>query len=146
MADKLVLWKVLPDLVTKKIMSNWGPNWEVRSAWQDWKLTTFYDLWIWKDTISIHKYVYLEDLSGSLNRYWIHPRVSPILNSESTNCLDEYLLWFLFQLNSKLVKELFWTNKKLFSLSTTYLKWENLVETVSELNWWNYLMNSFTRL
>ena len=39
---------------------------------------------------------------------WAHQIVSRISNSESTNFLNKYLLWFLFQSERK---HLFWTNK-----------------------------------
>ena len=63
----------------------------------------------------------------------------PILNSDSTNLLNEYLLWFLFQL-ANWEKNLFGTNKKCVFFFNCW-NWEKFVEEISKTNWWKHLMN-----
>ena len=61
-------------------------------------------------------------------------------NSESTNVVNKYVLWFLFQL-ANWGKKLFLTKKK-FIFFFNCSNWENLVETIRETNWWQHLMKS----
>ena len=74
-----------------------------------------------------------------INCYITHQIVSPILNFESSNYFNEYLLWFIFQLANWKKKS--WTIKK-FVFFFNCWNWENFMEKISEINWWKHVMNS----
>ena len=68
----------------------------------------------------------------------VHQIMSPISNSEFTNFLNKYLLWFLFQL-SNWEKSVFSTNKKFIYFSTAQTEknlWKKLVKQIGEIICW----------